>query len=159
VEYAAAPADEGKRRPSTSHDAGGQSGGVSWLTMARVIRGQVLSLKTAISRGGAGDREASARIFRGTSGEPMGRSSSRDVPVPQGSCKSVPEFHGVGVKPPLPRWGNLAADGLERSTRTEQTGCCCFPVFFAGTTFGVELVGRRFPQSWAAAVDADPGGN
>lgn len=91
-------------------------GGVSWLTMSRVIRGQVLSLKSR-------PFIEAARA----SGLPAWRIFWRHLlpnlvaPVIVYATLTVPQailqesflsFLGIGVKPPLPSWGNLAADAL-----------------------------------------------
>ncbi len=91
-------------------------GGVSWLTMARVIRGQVLSLKERPFM-------EAARAM----GVPVGAQFRRHLlpnlvgPIVVYATLTVPQailqesflsFLGIGVKPPLPSWGNLAAEGL-----------------------------------------------
>jgi oligopeptide transport system permease protein len=91
-------------------------GGVSWLTMARVVRGQVLSLKARPFM------EACRAI-----GVPLHRQFLRHLlpnllaPIIVYATLTVPtailsesflSFLGIGVKEPLPSWGNLAADGL-----------------------------------------------
>jgi len=91
-------------------------GGVSWLTMARVIRGQVLSLKAQPFM------EAARAI-----GVPLRIQFTRHLlpnllgPIIVYATLTVPaailsesflSFLGIGVKEPLPSWGNLAADGL-----------------------------------------------
>lgn len=91
-------------------------GGVSWLTMARVIRGQVLSLKNQPFM------EACRAI-----GVPLPRQFLRHLlpnllgPIIVYATLTVPSailsesflsFLGIGVKEPLPSWGNLAASGL-----------------------------------------------
>ena len=96
-------------------------GGVSWLTMARVIRGQVLSLKAQPFM------EAARAI-----GVPLHRQFLRHLlpnllgPIIVYTTLTVPQailqesflsFLGIGVKLPLPSWGNLAADGLEAINR------------------------------------------
>lgn len=93
-------------------------GGVSWLTMARVVRGQVLSLK-------AQPFMEAARAL----GLPWWRQFTRHLlpnlvgvivvyatlTVPQAILQeSFLSFLGIGVSPPMPSWGNLAADGLEQ---------------------------------------------
>lgn len=93
-------------------------GGVSWLTMARVVRGQVLSLKAQPFM------EAARAI-----GVPWGRQFFRHLlpnlvgPIVVYATLTVPQailqesflsFLGIGVKPPLPSWGNLAAEGLSQ---------------------------------------------
>jgi oligopeptide transport system permease protein len=96
-------------------------GGVSWLTMARVIRGQVLSLKAQPFM------EAARAI-----GVPLHRQFLKHLlpnllgPIIVYTTLTVPQailqesflsFLGIGVKLPLPSWGNLAADGLEAINR------------------------------------------
>jgi ABC-type dipeptide/oligopeptide/nickel transport system permease subunit len=91
-------------------------GGVSWLTMARVIRGQVLSLKEQPFM------EACRAI-----GVPPVRQFTRHLlpnlmgPIVVYATLTVPQailqesflsFLGIGVQAPLPSWGNLAAEGL-----------------------------------------------
>jgi len=91
-------------------------GGVSWLTMARVIRGQVLSLKQQPFM------EACRAI-----GVPLPRQFLRHLlpnllgPIIVYATLTVPSailsesflsFLGIGVQEPLPSWGNLAATGL-----------------------------------------------
>ena len=91
-------------------------GGVSWLTMARVIRGQVLSLKSrpfieAARAVGAGP----VRIFV------VHLLPNLVAPIVVYATLTVPQailqesflsFLGIGVKPPMPSWGNLASEGL-----------------------------------------------
>lgn len=96
-------------------------GGVSWLTMARVVRGQVLSLKAQPFM------EAARAI-----GVPLHRQFLKHLlpnllgPIIVYTTLTVPQailqesflsFLGIGVKLPLPSWGNLAADGLEAINR------------------------------------------
>lgn len=91
-------------------------GGVSWLTMARVIRGQVLSLK----------EQPFMEACRAIGVSPMRQFMRHLLPnlmgpiivyatltVPQAILQeSFLSFLGIGVQPPLPSWGNLAAEGL-----------------------------------------------
>jgi len=91
-------------------------GGVSWLTMARVIRGQVLSLKARPFMDAARVVGASRlRIFfRHLLPNLVGPIVVyATLTVPQAILQeSFLSFLGIGVKPPLPSWGNLAAEGL-----------------------------------------------
>lgn len=91
-------------------------GGVSWLTLARVIRGQVLSLK-------AMPFVEAARVIGASPWRIMRRHLLPNLvgPIVVYSTLTVPQailqesflsFLGIGVKPPLPSWGTLAADGL-----------------------------------------------
>lgn len=91
-------------------------GAVSWLTMARVIRGQVLSIREQPFM------EACRAI-----GVPAHRQLLRHVlpnlvgPIVVYATLAVPSailaesflsFLGIGIREPLPSWGNLAAAGL-----------------------------------------------
>ena len=91
-------------------------GVVSWLTLARVVRGQVLSIKG----------QPFIEAARAT-GVPTFRILARHVlpnligPIIVYATLTVPQailqesflsFLGIGVKDPLPSWGNLAAGGL-----------------------------------------------
>lgn len=91
-------------------------GGVSWLTMSRVIRGQVLSLKTlpfidAARVAGASHTRIFVRHLLPNLVGPIVVYATLSVPqaILQESFLS---FLGVGVRPPLPSWGTLCADGL-----------------------------------------------
>ena len=89
---------------------------VSWLTMARVVRGQVLALR------GLPFIEAARAL-----GLPQRRIFMRHVlpnlvgPITVYATLTVPSailqesflsFLGVGVRLPLPTWGSLASDGV-----------------------------------------------
>ncbi|MFO0961923.1 MAG: ABC transporter permease [Phycisphaerales bacterium] len=91
-------------------------GGTSWLTMSRVIRGQVLSLRAQPFMEGC-------RAI----GVPPWRQFLRHLlpnlvglivvyatlAVPAAILtESFLSFLGIGVREPFPSWGNLAADGL-----------------------------------------------
>ncbi|MBK7405361.1 MAG: ABC transporter permease subunit [Phycisphaerales bacterium] len=91
-------------------------GGVSWLTMARVIRGQVLSLKgqpfveAARAAGASPSRIFGRHLLPNLLGPIIVYAT---LTVPQAILQeSFLSFLGIGVKPPLPSWGNLAAEGL-----------------------------------------------
>ncbi len=93
-------------------------GGVSWLTMSRVIRGQVLSLKAqpfmeAARAMGVPVRWQFVRHLLPNLLGPIIVYAT--LTVPQAILQeSFLSFLGIGVKPPLPSWGNLAADGLSQ---------------------------------------------
>ncbi|HUB24426.1 MAG TPA: ABC transporter permease [Tepidisphaeraceae bacterium] len=89
---------------------------VSWLEMARVIRGQVLSLRSlpfveAARAAGLGHWRIFTRHLLPNLVGPITVYATLTVPsaILQESFLS---FLGVGVQPPLPTWGSLAADGL-----------------------------------------------
>jgi ABC-type dipeptide/oligopeptide/nickel transport system permease subunit len=84
--------------------------------MARVIRGQVLSLKqlpfveSARAIGASRRRIIFVHLLPNLVG-PITVYAA--LTVPQAILQeSFLSFLGIGVKPPLPSWGNLAAEGL-----------------------------------------------
>jgi oligopeptide transport system permease protein len=89
---------------------------VSWLEMARVIRGQVLSLRTlpfieAAVAGGIGSWRIFTRHLLPNLIGPI--TVYATLTVPQAILQeSFLSFLGVGIQPPLPTWGSLAAAGL-----------------------------------------------
>lgn len=90
--------------------------GVSWLTMARVIRGQVLAVKglpyleAARAVGTSPRRQFLVHILPNLIG-PIAVYATLAVPAAILS-ESFLSFLGIGIRDPLPSWGNLAADGL-----------------------------------------------
>ena len=91
-------------------------GAVSWLTMARVIRGQVLSLRAqpfieaARACGYGPGRIVAVHLLPNLMG-PVLVYSTLTVPVAI-LQESFLSFLGIGVRAPLPSWGNLASEGL-----------------------------------------------
>jgi ABC-type dipeptide/oligopeptide/nickel transport system permease subunit len=91
-------------------------GGVSWLTMARVIRGQVLSLREqpfieAARALGLPTRRILLRHILPNLVGPI--TVFATLTVPQAILQeSFLSFLGVGVQPPQATWGSLAADGV-----------------------------------------------
>jgi len=92
-------------------------GGVSWLTMARVIRGQVLSLRSrafveAARAAGAGPVYILIRHVLPNLVGPMFTYAA--LVIPQAILQeSFLSFLGIGVQQPTPSLGRLAADGVE----------------------------------------------
>lgn len=89
---------------------------VSWLTMARVIRGQVLSLRAqpfieAARAAGLTERRVFVYHLLPNLIGPIVVYST--LIVPQAILQeSFLSFLGIGIKEPLPTWGSLASDGL-----------------------------------------------
>jgi oligopeptide transport system permease protein len=90
---------------------------VSWLTMARVVRGQILSLKNQdfVMAARATGVSTLGIIFRHLVPNALG-------PVIVYATLTVPtvmlteaflSFLGIGVQPPYASWGSLAADGIK----------------------------------------------
>lgn len=92
-------------------------GGVSWLTMARVIRGQVLSLRSqpfveAARSMGAGNLHILRRHILPNLVGPVTVYAA--LVIPQAILQeSFLSFLGIGVQQPMPSLGRLAADGVE----------------------------------------------
>ncbi len=92
-------------------------GSVSWLTLSRVVRGQVLSLRgqpfvEAARACGAGPGHIMRRHLLPNLIGPIVVYTTLTVPMAI-LQESFLSFLGIGVQPPLPSWGNLAADGME----------------------------------------------
>jgi len=129
-------------------------GGVSWLTMARVIRGQVLSLKNQPFV------EAARAV-----GVPTGGIFARHLlpnlvaPIIVYATLTVPQailqesflsFLGIGVRPPLPSWGNLAADALSELNPYESNWwLLLFPcLLLASTLLALNFVGEGLREAF-----------
>jgi hypothetical protein len=99
-------------------------GAISWLTMARVVRGQVLALRRAdfVLAARAAGASSCARAARAPRAERPGR---RDR-VPDALRASILlteaflSFLGLGIEAPRVSWGLLAADSAEAINR-----CAC----------------------------------
>ncbi|HSS19283.1 MAG TPA: ABC transporter permease [Pyrinomonadaceae bacterium] len=92
-------------------------GSVSWLTMARIVRGQVLSLKNQefVLAAKATGVSTPGIIFRHIVPNTLG-------PVIVYATLTIPtvmlieaflSFLGFGVQPPLASWGSLVSDGIQ----------------------------------------------
>jgi oligopeptide transport system permease protein len=91
-------------------------GAVSWLTMARIVRGQVLSLKAqefvlaARATGVTPARIIARHLVPNTLG-PVIVYATLTIPSVM-LLEAFLSFLGVGVQAPLASWGSLAADGM-----------------------------------------------
>src|SRR5437588_1255112 len=91
---------------------------VSWLTMARVVRGQVLSLRAqpfieACKATGLNEWRIFTRHLLPNLVGPIIVYAT--LTVPQAILQeSFLSFLGIGIQPPLPTWGSLASEGLTR---------------------------------------------
>ncbi|MBK7995830.1 MAG: ABC transporter permease [Blastocatellia bacterium] len=92
-------------------------GAVSWLTMARIVRGQVLSIKNQefVEAARAVGVETPQIIFRHIVPNTLG-------PVIVYTTLTIPSamlseaflsFLGLGVQPPLASWGTMVNEGIE----------------------------------------------
>jgi oligopeptide transport system permease protein len=127
--------------------------GVSWLTMARVIRGQVLSLKNqpfmeAARAMGVPWWAIFRRHLLPNILGPVIVYATLTVPVAI-LQESFLSFLGIGVKAPLPSWGNLAADGLkELNTYKSYWWLLVFPCLLLGTTLlALNFVGEGLREA------------
>ena len=91
-------------------------GGVSWLTMARVVRGQVLSLRDQpfIEAARAMGLGHAAIILRHLLPNLVGVIIVYATLAVPGAIlqESFLSFLGLGVQNPMPSWGNLASDAV-----------------------------------------------
>lgn len=128
-------------------------GAVSWLTMARVVRGQVLSLKAqpfmeAARAMGVPVRGQFVRHLLPNLVGPIVVYAT--LTVPQAILQeSFLSFLGIGVKPPVPSWGNLAADGLsELNPVNSHWWLLLFPCLLLGLTLlALNFVGEGLREA------------
>lgn len=127
-------------------------GGVSWLTMARVIRGQVLSLREQpfIEACRALGMSTPRIFFRHLLPNVLGPIivyATLTVPTAILS-ESFLSFLGIGVREPLPSWGNLAADGLsELNLVNSHWWMLLFPcILIATTLLALNFVGEALRE-------------
>ena len=117
-------------------------GAVSWLTMARIVRGQVISLKNQefVLAARATGVSSPRIIFRHLVPNTLG-------PVIVYATLTIPSvmlqeaflsFLGLGVQAPLASWGSLAADGIQN--------IAIFPwlLIFPGVTMALTLFSLNF---------------
>jgi len=125
---------------------------VSWLTMARVIRGQVLSLRrqpfmeACRAAGVPLHRQFMFHLLPNLTG-PIIVYATLTVPAAILS-ESFLSFLGIGVREPLPSWGNLAAAGLsELNTVRVRWWLLFWPCLFIGITLlALNFVGESLRQ-------------
>ena len=92
-------------------------GAVSWLTMARIVRGQVISLKNqefilaARATGVAPWKIIARHLVPNTLG-PVVVYATLTIPSVM-LLEAFLSFLGLGVQAPLASWGSLAADGIQ----------------------------------------------
>jgi oligopeptide transport system permease protein len=111
---------------------------VSWLTVARLVRAQVLSLKerefvVAARALGASHRRIIAAHLLPNTIAPIVIAATLSMPGAIATEAGL-SFLGLGVRPPMPSWGILIAEGV-RTMRV-------FPhqMLFPGLTLAVTLV-------------------
>ncbi len=125
-------------------------GGVSWLTMARVIRGQVLSLRSqpfmeAARAVGTGHvRTMLVHLLPNLIGPIVVYAT---LTVPQAILQeSFLSFLGIGVEAPIPSWGNLASEGLPQLHKmaTHADKVEWWLLLFPCLLLGMTLMGLNF---------------
>ena len=117
-------------------------GAVSWLTMARIVRGQVISLKNQefVLAARASGTPPAKIVFRHLIPNTLG-------PVIVYATLTIPSvmlleaflsFLGLGVQAPLASWGSLSADGIRN--------IAIFPwqLIFPGVTMAAALFSLNF---------------
>lgn len=115
---------------------------VSWLTMARVVRGQILSLKNQefVMAARATGVSTPAIIFRHLVPNALG-------PVIVYATLTIPSvmltesflsFLGIGVQAPYASWGSLCADGIKN------IGIFPWQLIFPGVTMALTLFSLNF---------------
>lgn len=117
-------------------------GSVSWLTMARIVRGQILSLKNqefvlaARATGVSTGRIIFRHLVPNTLG-PVIVYATLTIPTVMLS-EAFLSFLGFGVQPPLASWGSLATDGIQN--------IAIFPwqLIFPGVTMALTLFSLNF---------------
>jgi len=117
-------------------------GSVSWLTMARIVRGQVLSLKNqefvlaARATGVSTPRIIFRHLVPNTLG-PVIVYATLTIPTVM-LTEAFLSFLGFGVQPPLASWGSLASDGIQN--------IAIFPwqLIFPGITMALTLFSLNF---------------
>lgn len=121
---------------------------VSWLTMARVVRGQVLSLRAqpfieACKATGLKEWRIFTRHLLPNLVGPVIVYAT--LTVPQAILQeSFLSFLGIGIQPPLPTWGSLASEGLSRGLNPiiSRWWLLVFPcTFLAATLLSLNFMG------------------
>jgi len=117
-------------------------GSVSWLTMARIVRGQVLSLKNqefvmaARATGVSGTRIIFRHLIPNTLGPVIVYAT---LTIPQIMLtEAFLSFLGFGVQAPLSSWGSLAAEGVQN------IGIFPWQLIFPGVTMALTLFSLNF---------------
>jgi oligopeptide transport system permease protein len=119
-------------------------GAVEWLTMARIVRGQIMSLKNqefieaAISLGLPGHRILFRHLIPNVLG-PIIIYATLTFPEVM-LLEAVLSFLGLGVQPPLSSWGVLIDEG-SRTMETSIWLLVCPAFFFSLTLFSLNFLG------------------
>ena len=117
-------------------------GAVEWLTMARIVRGQIMALKkmefieAARSLGFSNRRIIFRHMIPNVLG-PIIVYTTLTIPAVM-LLEAFLSFLGLGVQPPMSSWGTLIKDGAEKMEE--------FPwlLIFPGTLFSLTLFSLNF---------------
>jgi oligopeptide transport system permease protein len=117
-------------------------GAVEWLTMARIVRGQIMSLKKmefieAAHSLGYGRRRIILRHMIPNILGPIIVYTTLTIPAVM-LLEAFLSFLGLGVQPPMSSWGTLIKDGAEKME--EYWWLLVFP----GTVFSLTLFSLNF---------------
>ncbi len=117
-------------------------GAVEWLTMARIVRSQIMTLKKmefieAARSLGLGNRRIIFRHMLPNVLGPIIVYTTLTIPAVM-LLEAFLSFLGLGVQPPMSSWGTLIKDGAEKMEE--------FPwlLFFPGTLFSLTLFSLNF---------------
>ena len=129
-------------------------GAVSWLTMARIVRGQVLSLRT----------RAFVEASRALGGGPVRILARHIIPNIFGVVitylaltmpaiilyESFLSYLGMGVQPPMASWGTLIADGVSQinSIRIYWWLIICPGGVLVATLLALNFLGDGLRDAW-----------
>ena len=117
-------------------------GAVEWLTMARIVRGQVLSLKNqefilAAQAMGVNNFSMFKRHLLPNILGPIAVYATLTIPQVM-LLESFLSFLGLGIQPPMSSWGTLIKDGVE--SMEEYSWLLIYP----GITFTITLFALNF---------------
>jgi oligopeptide transport system permease protein len=117
-------------------------GAVEWLTMARIVRSQIMTLKKmefieAARALGLGNRRIIFRHLLPNAVGPIIVYTTLTIPAVM-LLEAFLSFLGLGVQPPMSSWGTLIKDGAEKMEE--------FPwlLLFPGVTFSLTLFSLNF---------------
>ena len=120
----------------------GAIGAVEWLTMARIVRGQVIGLKNqefvlaAQAMGVSNMSMFRKHLFPNILG-PIAVYATLTIPQVM-LLESFLSFLGLGIQPPMSSWGTLIKDGVE--SMEEYSWLLIYP----GLTFTITLFALNF---------------
>jgi len=120
-------------------------GALQWLTMARIVRGQVLSLReqqfvlASRALGARTVRIISRHLIPNVSG-PVLAYLTLTVPAVM-LREAFLSFLGLGIQPPQASWGSLVADGANLLNPIKS---CWWLVFFPGMAMALTLLSLNF---------------